>query len=493
MQENDFEKQVKEAMEGFSLTPSQPVWNKIEQQLPRQKRRRRFIVFFFLFAGLLAGGYFLYHELNEGNKSNNNNLATVTKNANDTLTNKTAEKQITETNKIASSEQQSIQKEQAVVIPTYKTPTLQSSTKQFNKQEHSAVPQSFENVTNNIPATNLSDAAITTVQQQIADNKETALHTEPADNIDVAPSQPAPSLQTDEVVVGVDTTAVATAIPIQPDSLKLQSLKDTSFAATTTAKKQPVKIDINKKWQWGITASYGGADVVENFFNLGTSFEKNYDYASPGSVGGGGQNNYDRYNFNVSKQVKAKGSYTAGIALKKQLTARSSFISGIQYTNLRTQIETGIKKDTTAVFLYNNEISAPFTSLSSFYKPGYGNSHINNYHFIELPFIYQHQLNRSQKFAVNWNAGITLSQLIASNAIVFDYTNQAFYNNNKLLHKTQVGMLAGLNMQFNYNKHTAINIGPQFQYNLTNLFRNSSYGKQHLISYGLKASVFLKK
>ena len=54
-------------------------------------------------------------------------------------------------------------------------------------------------------------------------------------------------------------------------------------------------------------------------------------------------------------------------------------------------------------------------------------------------------------------------------------------------------MLAGLNMNFINGKHADINIGPQFQYNLSNLFRSSSYGRQHLINYGLKASVFFKK
>src|SRR6476661_11240555 len=54
--QGSFEKNVQEKMEELQLTPSAPVWEKIELQVSPEKKRRR-IVFWLLFpAALLAGG-----------------------------------------------------------------------------------------------------------------------------------------------------------------------------------------------------------------------------------------------------------------------------------------------------------------------------------------------------------------------------------------------------------------------------------------------------
>src|SRR5436190_493920 len=66
MQENEFEKQVRELMDAFKLSPSEPVWEKIKRQIIKQKRKRRWIVLFFLFAGLIVSGYFMYNEWGRG-------------------------------------------------------------------------------------------------------------------------------------------------------------------------------------------------------------------------------------------------------------------------------------------------------------------------------------------------------------------------------------------------------------------------------------------
>ena len=44
MQEQNFEKQVKQKMEELSLTPSVPVWKKVEEQIRKKKRTKVVIV-----------------------------------------------------------------------------------------------------------------------------------------------------------------------------------------------------------------------------------------------------------------------------------------------------------------------------------------------------------------------------------------------------------------------------------------------------------------
>ncbi|HEY0749958.1 MAG TPA: hypothetical protein VGD26_02305, partial [Chitinophagaceae bacterium] len=54
MQEQNFEKQVQQKMEELNLTPSAPVWQKVNEEIRKKKDRRRLILWLFLF--LLVGG-----------------------------------------------------------------------------------------------------------------------------------------------------------------------------------------------------------------------------------------------------------------------------------------------------------------------------------------------------------------------------------------------------------------------------------------------------
>src|SRR5690242_18897209 len=56
MQENNFEKSVQQKLDELQLTPSEPVWQKVEAAI--KKRRERRLVFWLLPTLLLTGGLF---------------------------------------------------------------------------------------------------------------------------------------------------------------------------------------------------------------------------------------------------------------------------------------------------------------------------------------------------------------------------------------------------------------------------------------------------
>jgi adenylate kinase family enzyme len=60
MQENEFEKQLKDLMDEFKLVPSASVWEKVSRRLNEGKRKKRPFIFLWFF-GLLVAGYFMYH------------------------------------------------------------------------------------------------------------------------------------------------------------------------------------------------------------------------------------------------------------------------------------------------------------------------------------------------------------------------------------------------------------------------------------------------
>jgi hypothetical protein len=95
--------------------------------------------------------------------------------------------------------------------------------------------------------------------------------------------------------------------------------------------------------------------------------------------------------------------------------------------------------------------------------------------------------------SVNLNAGLSLNRLIETNALLFDHYNRAYYSNERLMRKTQINFIGGVNVKLALNKTTAIYLGPQFQYSLSNLSKYGKYDNQHLFSWGLKASFFFHK
>src|SRR6188474_2601985 len=68
MQEQNFEKQVRQKMEELSLTPSDPVWKKIEEQVRKKRDRRRLFFWLPVTVLLLSGGlWFVANNINTNN------------------------------------------------------------------------------------------------------------------------------------------------------------------------------------------------------------------------------------------------------------------------------------------------------------------------------------------------------------------------------------------------------------------------------------------
>ena len=67
MQNSEFEKNIQQKMEELKLAPADAVWQKVEAELPKEKKRR-WIVFLLLFAGLAAGSFLFMNQYKSGDK-----------------------------------------------------------------------------------------------------------------------------------------------------------------------------------------------------------------------------------------------------------------------------------------------------------------------------------------------------------------------------------------------------------------------------------------
>jgi len=259
--------------------------------------------------------------------------------------------------------------------------------------------------------------------------------------------------------------------------------------SVAAAKKPAISINKAKKWQWGISTMVGRADVVESILSAGQNADKSFlDYSNITEL----PVNSSRYSFNVSKQVKANASFSIGLSVKKPISKKLSLITGIEYAYHSTQIETGYRIDSNVTVRFNNSLQNNL-DVSNYYKPGNINTYNNNYQLIQIPIVIEHSLLQQKKFSVGWNTGVAIAHITSTNALVFDNFNQAFYQNKSLFNKTQLQVLGGVQVGFPAIRSYQINIGPQVQYNFSNLLKSSDYGNQHLFNYGIRASIYLNK
>ena len=459
MQENEFEKRVHEMMKEFKMPPSDTVWEKVKTQIPEQKRRRKWIMFIFLLAVLMIVGYFIYNNYKEDSTEN-----------------------------IALKNQDKTTKDTSGNIKKNKEPDIPIIT-----QENNNVKKITEEKNTNTINQNSAEGFVSSItkdeqklNKQIDENN---LNITLKNKNDVERNEIMNKVNAEKNIISDTSNRKAIVIDAtneeQANTLK-KELKDSVQITlnTNSSKRQTSKSNTNKKWQFGITVFYGRSDVFENLLGIKLNSAPLYN-ADPSSVSG-----FPGTPSAYSKDIKAKGAFSIGVAVKKYISSKSSLTVGLQYSKFQTEIETGVMEDSAVVFRYNNLTAVPEIDLNNYYKPGTGYLRKNSYSFIQIPIMYERSITKNK--LLNWNAGTSISGLISSNAVVYDNYNQAYYNNNDLFRKIQITLLGGVNTQFKLGT-TAVHVGPQFQYGLTNLFRHNDYGTQHLFSMGLQADIFLKK
>ena len=118
--------------------------------------------------------------------------------------------------------------------------------------------------------------------------------------------------------------------------------------------------------------------------------------------------------------------------------------------------------------------------------------HTNHYHFIEVPFLFQWQLNKNKTKPFTWSAGFTVGQLIASNAIMYDTAfNGIYYENKSQLNKTQFSLSTGFSLTIANSKQLRWSLGPVANFHLSKLNDNPFDNKRYLIFVGLRTGVLL--
>ena len=504
MPENEFEKKVSSEMQELKFRPSENVWLRVEERI-RKKNKRRVFVIIFLLAGLALLGYWQRTNLFGEKKTDLVSIENQKKDNSDPSTGNNNSSNIKENTETIKQEETGNTKDTAVgdkpiderVVDDKKDNRVATSDinkqQNNNKKETRIKAPTGKNKGNGNPKASIEIASANSQKPNlpVSDVKTNdAIVAKPNDATTGKKdgiTQPSPPPQENRAIR--DT--------LIGDSLKKekteQKEKTPEKADTMLKTKAPVvstqkKDSSRKKWKWGLHLT-PGISSLNNSLSLGQA--KSADYLSfPNSASGGSASPPARQQ---PSDVKAGFAFQAGAFVQKQLSTRTGFSLGLQYGYYSHVIGIGNRRDS---LLGNSQyLNALDANDDHIYNAGGDTEKFTNrYHFIELPLQFQWQLNKNKTKPFIWSSGITVGQLIASNALMYDTAfNGIYYKNNKLLNKTQFSLSTSFTWTIANGKQTQWSLGPVADLHLNRLVDNPFESKQYLFFAGLRTSILFNK
>lgn len=487
MQEQNFEKQVRQKMEELSLTPSDPVWKKVEEQIRKKRDRRRLLFWLPLTVLLLSGGMWLvnnnirdYNTIAGTNSEQEKN----TRNTNSSLEKKSAagEQQTTPFTEQEKEQPSGTignfhQQNQIPLQPKLKeslSPSVKSKKIQSQKRKL-------------IIATNVSSETETTGKEpkdlQKQENSEFITGTDNTKNIkvneiptgdkEIKELQSYDSIANDSKIKPDLVNDIDTANEVKP---KIESEEKDSLALQKKIAKNSA--NSNSKWEFAIAAGIGRSGVNNGVSLFGgggaKSLETNafadrnyYTLGSPASTPG--------TIYRPPSPQKKSISFSLGLQVKKQLSDRTSFSTGLQYNFYSTEMEVGEN-------MLRDTMAAQNFSVNQFYAntgSTFSNYH-NKFHFIALPLSFEVQLLK--KSPLDLHIGLSLQQLLKTNALLYSSSSQIYYEDRKAFNKTYLFSELGFQYSFPLSKSLLLATGPRMSYSHSRVIKGSD---RHLFSYGL--------
>lgn len=463
MQENEFEKQIKETVEDLRVLPSESVWENIKKHLI--KRKRRVLPFFLLFATIALGGGFLVYSFEGKNHSqvNKSNITNTNSSSNQPIL-KDKQKENIQQKQLATQEQILNQ-----TLPKNKINTSTSQTVSIIKP-----PSKEEIVYSN------SNRKIKITENEMSNNNSGNSLADANSNATTINPTLAQTNNDQQKLNTFSNTNSDTLSKSSNDST-VQKVNPTNQAFTMSHKKSTTsKNNKEGKWKFGITAMYGMSDV-SSFANFKSEkSSSNYNLNSAVSQGIASP-------LLVERPFNSSEAYKFGIAVQRKLFKHSVLNTGINYTHISAKSVIATSTTSSLVLVpaaYQNNFTL------NYYQLGTEEIFKSDYNFIEVPLTFQSNIFRIKTFSLAYNVGPSIRKLIASKPLIYNDNNGTFSKDENLLKHTQVQLLAGLAFQLQLKNKSVLSLSPQFEYSLSKYAQNNNF---HYFDYGLQATWLLGK
>jgi hypothetical protein len=452
MQEQNFEKQVKEKMEELSVAPSAPVWMKVEEQI-RQKRSRRRIFFWLFPIGFLLAGLITWSVIN------NNDNPVVNRNS--------------KVNESISPEKNNSEKTNAPLLTTQSNENQNPPQENKTNQEAVITIMNHTDLNEKLPA---KPANKPILSAQINNRNNSFVKIDKKNNTISTPEKNDVVLQPDKTLTDVQRSDNPVLSNTSSDTIISPAV------ATLETTQEPLSTEENKiaeikkpsaktRWTMSPYLSIGVSSIQYGYGSMDKNVTQfNASPASPG-IGSGFPP------MQTAAEPTNGASIRLGLEFMKPLNKRLNFNAGAGYYYASTHIQVGQSVEADTMFGTNSSRSV---MVDQYYRAGKIEKYTNRFHFIEIPVGINWQVNK--KIPLQLETGISIAQLIASNALTFDGSGN-YYENIKLLYKTQFAFNGALNYRLFSIKEKSFYAGPYFKYHLTQMEKNNS--GQYLFSAGL--------
>ncbi len=147
---------------------------------------------------------------------------------------------------------------------------------------------------------------------------------------------------------------------------------------------------VPEKLKWGLNFSAGSSIITQNRFSLkgGGNFDRG-SYNAPGTVTGGGAGF-----VNAPASNRSSFGFKAGLALKKNLTKRSSLFLNINYNYLTDKIRIGNRQN-------GSPQANTSINVSSYYNTIPLKTFTDRFHFVGIPINYDWRITRNPKHFIS--------------------------------------------------------------------------------------------
>jgi hypothetical protein len=514
MSDHDFEKKVQQKMDDLRLRPSDAVWAEVDRNLRRDKRRRRIVLWLPLMGILLtAGGYFIFTNPGTAGKESLAKTAPAQKTAapatspvKESKETATAPRPATET--VAKSNSEIKPDTKPVVEPS--TTVLSSSKNTHQPSSQNSTPlnnkpgrHTVKNKTYETPVVPDKQANRIPKQKPSANRNNREPNTTSSDKklTNNKPAEDKPKVKEEAPKTVVDSNAIvsynntvdnsldssAKAIT-QLDSAKKQSTPPPAIvkAKTPAKKKQPSY----SKWQWGVKANAGVANISEgSLFNVLRAVRV-YDLTGAGPS----YNGIPPVPTPQPSAISPGAAFTVGAFVQRNLSKRFGISAGLQYSYFSVKTQVGKRVDSALAVNYGNYYSQV---TSNYYRADNKMSdYVNRYHFIELPVTASYRVINSKKFPVLLDIGMSLSRLMNTTALHFDGITGVYYENDDFFKQMQYSLNGALSLGLFQNSKHPLWVGPNLRYFTTGLIKKEVKAmgdEQHIWFFGLNAKMLLKK
>lgn len=525
MQHNDFEKNLRDKMEDFELTPNAAVWDRVGASMQKEKKRTRFL--FFLWASLLlmvGGAAIFYFTGGSGKSIVGNETARTTPASNgtaaapvpdvntpttDNVREKSSEKKDENTTEQKNSESvagnhdaprgaeanATVHKDVAVVKEGSKriesiagngetivsgkkvegqvsNPTVKAKgNKTTGADKNNSTPIAL-NKSNNVSKADAKSPAVATNQINRSTDNNTVKAEETA------------AITKHETVTSTTTnkesnTEVKTTIPVANANNKAEVKATATTAAETKA--TAIKVPDVNPVHWGINFSAGISNNTQGFKKTEKPLET--------TRGGEPQ---PAFEVNHAQSF----SYSLGAFVQRQMNKKFTLTAALNYHKYTSSSNVGDKISDAPVNYFDTSLNHSltvreyYTTSNMLENP---TKFTNKYHMVELPLTVDYAINGRSKNPIVLNLGVAPGFLIASDALyASDGGSKIQYVINEQYNKFQLSGQVGAMFPVVNKPGVKLAIGPYVQYGFSNLTRSSIGTNEHLIFTGIRTGITFK-